>query len=822
VGKRKRGKRRTISSRREPRAGHRAAEELGKVLERAGHLIDRGRPQEAVELLEPLVSRHPDVADLHYTLGYARSKAGDPWQALASYERAQESGDETDYFLPLAFLYLQVGLHVHALRAFRQVLRQGKDRSPEAEVRTAVAELEKEVTAAAQELGRPVNRMEEGLYHMEQGQRALSRGDFPAGIDANRRAIRLLKDWPPPHNNLSQALFYSGRPQEAIATARRVLARDPDNVQALVNGVRFLAWTGNAAAARELWAHLEKMSPIDASDRIKMAEAAAVLGHDESVHRLLHPLDTQNLAAEGLLHQEGLVQFFLAVAEANLGRRKARRRLKALEGKDRQAGRLLAALKDRRAGPGWAERFPYFDSSELVPAQEIVAFLERLIHQEELPSRRFRRQVARFVERFPQIVLVAEKLIWEEDQAETGLSLLETLDTPAARAALRRFGLSQAGDDDLRLKALSILAEAGEIKEDEPLRVWTKGEWRELQLRRYDISDEAEVAYPPEVADLLNEGLAASQGGDHEQAERLFRRAIELEPLAKEGHNNLGAIYARRGEREKAKEAFRAAAEIDPHYVFPRCNLVATLLEEGDIEGAEAWLQPLTEAKHFRPLELALYFSTRARLLMHHEEYETARRALQTALEVQPDYEPAKSLLEHLGLLTRLREGWGDSFTRWQERDRAKRTRLQARLTTPDPTLSKALSLYTKDALTGMARVVLPWGGWSTLRKAELVQAIVTGLQDPESLEHVVADLSDEERDALRQVLESGGSMAWEAFDARYGNDLEESAYWNYHVPETTMGRLRLHGVLVEATVEGQLRVAIPAELRPTLENILA
>jgi hypothetical protein len=63
--------------------------------------------------------------------------------------------------------------------------------------------------------------------------------------------------------------------------------------------------------------------------------------------------------------------------------------------------------------------------------------------------------------------------------------------------------------------------------------------------------------------------------------------------------------------------------------------------------------------------------------------------------------------------------------------------------------------------------------------------------------------------------------MPWQAFDARHGNDLEESRYWKWHTPETTMGRLRLYGLLVEATVDDELRVAVPSDLREDLRRIL-
>jgi len=245
------------------------------------------------------------------------------------------------------------------------------------------------------------------------------------------------------------------------------------------------------------------------------------------------------------------------------------------------------------------------------------------------------------------------------------------------------------------------------------------------------------------------------------------------------------------------------------------------LLGENDVEGADAMLKPLFEATRFHPQEMAFYSYTQARILVQREEYEAARRALQAALEVYPGYGPAKDMLERLTSITQLQAGFESFWERQHKRDQARRARLQAKLSTPEPTLSEALSIYTKDALTGMARVVVRWGGWSTLRKAELVERIITELSDPDNLERVVGGLSDEERAALRQVLAHGGTMPWQDFDATYGNDLEESPYWQWHVPETTMGRLRLRGLLVETTVDGELLVAVPSELRQFLGEML-
>jgi tetratricopeptide (TPR) repeat protein len=428
-----------------------------------------------------------------------------------------------------------------------------------------------------------------------------------------------------------------------------------------------------------------------------------------------------------------------------------------------------------------------------------------------------RRRLAQFVERFPQIVQVAEQMIWEEQQPEAGVGMLSTIGTPEAYAALRRFGLSQTADDQARLGALTALAEAGEIEEGETVRAWLDGEWREVELRGFEIPDDMwrESDYAPRAIETLNRGLTAFQLGNVEQAEELFERVLKLDPNVKEAYNNLGTIYARRGEHERAREMFRKALAIDPLYVFPACNLIAYLLGEERVEEAEALLAPLSEVREMHPQETAFYNFTRARILVERDEYDEAEQLLHTVLEIRPDYEMAQDLLEWIEDL----DGWSYWEEQWL-RDLVWRERLQERLTTLEPTLAEALPLYTKEGLTGMARGVMLSGGWSGLRKAELVDALIEALTNGADLARIVGNLSEEEQEALHTVLDRGGAMAWDAFDDRYGNDLEESRYWQWHTPETTMGRLRLHGLLVEATVDDELYIVVPMDIREGLGRV--
>jgi tetratricopeptide (TPR) repeat protein len=821
LAKRKGGKRRKSGSGRAVRSTRQPTVELNKTLARAAKLIEGDRAEEAIELLEPLLASHPRVADLHYYYGYACATAGDLWEGLRGFERAMQLSRDPVYWLPLAWLYLDLDLQAHALQAFRNVLRRGGDIPEMDKVTEDIALLEAKIRDSASELGLSVRQTEQGLRYLEVGGRALQEEDYAAAVAANRQAIRVLGDWPPPLNNLSVALFNDGQPQKAIATARQVLAQDPANIQALSNAIRFLAWTGQEEEAQALWPSLVTLEPRDAHDRVKMAEAAAVLDQDEFVYEWLKPLDKPGaqLPSPWLLLRARL---FLAIAEANMGRRSAQRRLKNLPADLPLVGELLTALDKGQSGLGWADRFPYFHIAELMPWEPMEEFLLLAGREEEMAERRFQGQVARFAERYPQLVLVAEKLIWEQQQADEGLALLETIDTPAAHAALRRFGLSQAGDDETRLDALFILQEAGEIAADETLRVWRQGKWQETQLRQYEISDEPYRDYRPEVIDLLDQGTEALEQGLEKRAEQLLRRALELDPNVKEAYNNLAVIYGRRGDVAQAKEMSQAALEIDPFYVIPRCNLALHLLEEDDLDGAIDMLRPLADVTRFHPYEMAFYSYVQAQTYIQQEEYDLAHKALELALEVWPGHELAEEALQRLEFVTRVQTGFDSFLERRRKRDQAARARLQAQLSTADPPLPVALAIYTKEALTGMARRVLPEGGWSALRKAELLATIVEGLSNADNVKRIAGQLADAEQSALRQVLASGGHMSWQDFDAEYGNDLEESRYWQWHEPKTIMGRLRHRGLLVETTVDGELLVAVPLEVRQPLAEALA
>ena len=304
---------------------------LEVVFEQADSLINAGRAQEAIALLEPYLSAHPKEAELHYYIGYAHAQAGDIWGALTGHEWALDLSGDAKYWLPLSSLYLQLEMNAHALQAFRQVIKHRLAAPNMEDAQNIVNSLEQDVAEAARQVDIPVAQMEKGLRHLEQGQRALNSGDYSGCIAANQKAINLLKNWPPPRNNLSLALFFDGKPEEALTVARQVLTDDPGNLQALSNAIRFFAWSNREPEARELWTRLQSITTRDDTECLKKAEAAAILGEDEAVHALLKPLEKSVLSTADAPGMAQKAQLFLAIAEANTNRHQsAKRRLKLL------------------------------------------------------------------------------------------------------------------------------------------------------------------------------------------------------------------------------------------------------------------------------------------------------------------------------------------------------------------------------------------------------------------------------------------------------------------------------------------------------------
>lgn len=97
-------------------------------------------------------------------------------------------------------------------------------------------------------------------------------------------------------------------------------------------------------------------------------------------------------------------------------------------------------------------------------------------------------------------------------------------------------------------------------------------------------------------AQRLNEaGLAAIEEDDYEEAERLFRNALEADLFYSSAHNNLGLTLVQQGLAYEAAWEFQYAAKLTPSAVQPRNNLGLVMEKVGQLDIAIAHYEQALE-----------------------------------------------------------------------------------------------------------------------------------------------------------------------------------------------------------------------------------
>ncbi len=117
------------------------------------------------------------------------------------------------------------------------------------------------------------------------------------------------------------------------------------------------------------------------------------------------------------------------------------------------------------------------------------------------------------------------------------------------------------------------------------------------QLGRGDESGafyERSVAASPDAIAYNNLGTWYHQRGRLDEAERAYRRAVELKPQLAQAHNNLGIIYSLSGDDARAIDAFATALRHDPRNCKAATNLGLALKHAGrPDEARRRWAEAL-------------------------------------------------------------------------------------------------------------------------------------------------------------------------------------------------------------------------------------
>jgi len=105
------------------------------------------------------------------------------------------------------------------------------------------------------------------------------------------------------------------------------------------------------------------------------------------------------------------------------------------------------------------------------------------------------------------------------------------------------------------------------------------------------VTSAAELRVPPSASKAFDQGMAAWQKKDYQQAAEKFEKAVADYQQYDTAYNNLGVMYAHLGQNDKAMAAFKRAVELNDKNADADRNLARMLIRQKDYPQAEELLK---------------------------------------------------------------------------------------------------------------------------------------------------------------------------------------------------------------------------------------
>jgi tetratricopeptide (TPR) repeat protein len=270
-------------------------------------------------------------------------------------------------------------------------------------------------------------------------------------------------------------------------------------------------------------------------------------------------------------------------------------------------------------------------------SRELITDLKRQVGTKQRESA-LTNGIRRFLQKHPDITALIPILLDRGDPhaRQFALMIARTAQTPELLAALRDFASSQRGPDEMRHLAAQA-ADAAGLFPDRKIRMWMRGEWHDILLMGFEISDAPEAPFSPAVTSLMIQATQALHADQGPKAERLLNEALELEPDSSPLRNNLAMAYSLQGRHDEAEALVRSIHERDPDYLFGRVAVARMHIRDGEYAAAEELLKPLMLRRRLHLSEATAYFGAQVDLYQAQSNTEAARTWLEMWERIDPD-----------------------------------------------------------------------------------------------------------------------------------------------------------------------------------------
>ncbi|MEW6401755.1 MAG: hypothetical protein AB1649_08145 [Chloroflexota bacterium] len=790
------------------------------------NLLLSGEIEDALDEMDSAptwVKRTPEFTLLQATTLMEYGDIDEGGRLLRELERKQPRF--TPLYFALATWYMMQEWPAHALRAIRKTANYPGFDAEAREMSQSLANAATEaLESLAAHLNFPFDKAEQAAWHNEQSQLASLDQNLIEVERYAKEALKIAPHWNAPRNNYSHALYLLGKCSDAIAEAEKVLDNDPTNLHGLKNLTAFHVGLGTPEKAQEYAARLFDLSKNLDKESLDVDLIITGLALTEDTDHLWE------LAQRYLRRPEDQLLPYswqcLGVAAARAGHFKEAKKLlergidddlSYIKEGESTLENVIAALKSGKKRLIWPPMYPgleVFISERFM--KEWGEVMEKV--RDNTPTPGQQRKLDAVLARYPFALYIFKRMLWNKDASAAGASSLVMFNRPEADTEILRFGFSDWGDNHSRMEAVMMLVNAGRYTPEETVKFWDaeKEEWHEVQLFSQQIG-EIEYDIRPETADLVSKSRETK---DPQESIALLRRAVEDDPTCAMALHNLGVILSQQGQQDEGERFMRRSVEVDPNYIFGHANLGFLEAQRGNKEAALDHLMYVNQAKVITPETAVISSLAHMLIALDDHDVERAREIFDTAKEIYPDHPMLEQFEETLDLVEKFSDigGFLGDFQK-QSANRFHRKMLNTPLTA-ETTLEACLSKMTMDNLVGTCRI---WGTQTYGKKQVVVSRLVELILDQEILSEVLEDeIEGDERNTLKWILEGGGWRPWAEFTQKFGDDMDESAYWRYNEPESIPGRLKMSGLLFTGKLDGQEVALIPADLRPVLSKVLA
>jgi tetratricopeptide (TPR) repeat protein len=174
---------------------------------------------------------------------------------------------------------------------------------------------------------------------------------------------------------------------------------------------------------------------------------------------------------------------------------------------------------------------------------------------------------------------------------------------------------------------------------------YARAAWEYLKTGDYQDAErlcrKALELNPKSSSALYYLGLAMCGRKQYDEAIKYLEQAATLAPGKSEIRTNLGAAFAAKGSLDEAISQLQKALEIDPNDVSAHSNLGAVMLRRGDKQGA---MPHLLQTVRLKPDDYEAHYNL-ARLLDEQGDIDKAIEHYRTTVQLRPDYPLAHARL---------------------------------------------------------------------------------------------------------------------------------------------------------------------------------